>query len=244
MEWTDEALVLGARKHGENSVILEVMTHHHGRHLGLVRNGRSRKFQAALQPGNSVTVTWRARLEDHLGQFSVELHKARAAVLMADPVSVYGVQFLAGLLRLLPERTREDGLYLAASAIVETFEEPLLAAGLLVRLELAVLEELGFGLDLESCAATGGTQELVYVSPKSGRAVSRKAGLPYHDKLLTLPRFLVSSLPRETPDAGEVFDGFRLAGFFYDRHIWGARGIQPPGERDGFITALKKQMSG
>lgn len=244
MEWTDEALVLGARKHGEASVILEVMTRAHGRHLGLLRNGRSRKFQAAVQPGNSVSVTWRARLEDHLGQFTLELVKSRAADLMADPISTYGVQFAASLLRLLPERTREEGLYLATSAILETFDDPVLATSLLVRLELAVLEELGFGLDLEQCAATGGTQELVYVSPKSGRAVCRQAGQPYHDRLLSLPGFLTSKLLRETPEVEEVFEGFALTGFFYDRHIWGTRGMRPPGEREGLIGALKKRLSG
>ncbi|MBO6815089.1 MAG: DNA repair protein RecO [Rhizobiaceae bacterium] len=243
MEWQDEGLILGSRKHGETSAIVEMMTQNHGRHLGLVRGGRSARMRPVLQPGNSATIVWRARLEDHLGMFAIEPGKLRAAELMASPSGIYGVQMLACHLRLLPERDPHPGLYEAASVLLDNFSFPEIAASLMVRFELALLDELGFGLDLKSCAATGQTNDLVFVSPKSGRAVSADAGKPWSDRMLVLPDFLrgtrkdTSSMPSVT----SIEDGFRLTGFFLERHIYGARGIRHPDERLGFIKNLVKQ---
>ena len=180
MEWQDHGLILGVRKHGETSSIVELMTEHHGRHLGLVRGGRSKRMRPVLQPGNSVIANWHARLENHLGTYSLEADQLRAADLMASQSAIYAILTLSAHLRLLPEREPHTGLFRAASVLVENLEHPEIAASLLVRFELAILEELGFGLDLERCASTGTMHELIYVSPKSGRAVNAQAGKPWH----------------------------------------------------------------
>lgn len=230
MEWTEEALILGCRKHGETSVILEVMTRERGRCLGLVRGGRSRRLQPTLQAGNQVRATWRARLEEHLGVFSVDPISLRAANLMETSIGVNGIQTIASHLRLLPERDPHQGLVDAAEIFIENLPDPTLTAALLVRFELALLDELGFGLDLSECAATGARENLVYVSPKSGRAVSREAGAPYHDKMLVLPSFLKSESP--SLDHDEVAGAFALTGFFLSRHIYEPRKTKPPLSRD------------
>ena len=240
MEWHDEGLILGVRKHGETSAIVELMTPGHGRHLGLVRGGRSKRMRPVLQPGNSVTVRWHARLEDHLGTYTVEPEELRAAQFMTSQSAIYGIQLLASHLRLLPERDPHIGLYRAAKVIVENFELPEIAASLMVRFELALLDELGFGLDLSACASTGNTASLTYVSPKSGRAVSQEAGEPWSDRMLTLPGFLNSydSEWGRIPGHEELQNGFALSGFFLNRHIYGPRGIKPSDERAGFIKSV------
>ncbi|MFL1876455.1 DNA repair protein RecO, partial [Hansschlegelia beijingensis] len=192
MQWTDDGLILGVRRHGETSVVLELFTRAHGRHLGLVRGGRSREQRPTLQPGNTVRATWRARLEDNLGALVVEPLSARAGRLMERADALHGVGHLGGLLRLIPERDPHEALYEAAEVVADHLDDPTSAPALLVRLELAVLSELGFGLDLSCCAATGGVEDLIYVSPKSGRAVGREAGAPYAEKLFALPPFLVA----------------------------------------------------
>ncbi|MGL4405846.1 MAG: DNA repair protein RecO, partial [Notoacmeibacter sp.] len=183
MEWHDEGLVLGCRKHGETSVILEVMTRAHGRTLGLVRGGRSRTQQPTLQPGNRIALTWRARLEDHLGMITVEPVAMRAAGLMESQSGVLGIQLIAAHLRLLPEREALPGVFDAVDAMVAHLPETLDAAELMVRFEIALLQELGFGMDLTTCAMTGVREGLAYVSPKTGRAVTKEAGEPWAGKL-------------------------------------------------------------
>jgi DNA repair protein RecO (recombination protein O) len=237
MQWQDEAIILGIRRHGETSVIAEVMTRARGRHLGMVRNGRSRTMQPVLQPGNLVEVTWRARLDEHLGVFSAEPLNFRAAVLMEHAASLHGVQALAALLRLLPERDPHPHLYDMLNIVLDHLNEASGAGELFVRFELAVLNDLGFGLDLAQCAATGAREDLDYISPKSGRAVSRQAGLPYHDKLFKLPEFL-----RETSRKAASRDGlvvaFRMTRYFLDRHVYEPRGLEPATARDGFVQAV------
>jgi DNA repair protein RecO (recombination protein O) len=236
MHWTDDALVLGARRHGEAGVVLELMTRGHGRHLGLVHGGRSQKLQPVLQPGNTVQATWRARLDEHLGTYTVEPLHSRAARLMASPLALTGLATLTALLRLLPERDPHPDLHEMAEALVEHLDEPDLAGPLFVRFELALLAELGFGLDLSSCAATGATRDLAYVSPKSARAVSAAAGEPYRDRLLPLPGFLVGQPRGNRPSAGEIADGFRLTGYFLDRTLFDPQGEHLPDERARFVA--------
>ena len=243
MEWTDEAIILGTRKQGETAVLLEVMTRAHGRHFGLVRGGRSKRKQPVLQPGNSVSVTWRARLETHVGQFSVELLSSRAAKLMAKPLGTYGMQFIAELTRLLPERDPHAYLYQALSVIVDAFEEGDVAGELMVRYELALLTDLGFGLELDRCAATGTRDDLIYVSPKSGRAVSREAGAPYHDRMLTLPAFLRGEAQSNRLSPDELEAGFLLSGYFLDRHVYQPNGRSAPGLRQSFIEAVRRDLA-
>ncbi|HEY9057894.1 MAG TPA: DNA repair protein RecO [Aurantimonas sp.] len=238
MEWREEAIVLGVRRHGETSVIAEVMTRERGRHLGLVRGGRSRKQQPVLQPGNSVAIHWRARLDEHMGAFLIEPLELRAARLMENGIGLNGVQLVAAHLRLLAERDPHARLYDGLAVIVDHLDEPDKAAELMLRFEIALLEELGFGLDLERCAATGRRDDLVYVSPKSGRAVSREAGEPWRDKLLPLPAFLIES--DTACDPRSLVDGFRMTGYFLSRHVFEPRGLAEPLSRAGFLAAIEK----
>lgn len=242
MEWRDSGIVLGLRRHGENAVVLEMMTRAHGRHLGVVRNGRSRTMQPVLQPGNHVDALWRARLEEHLGEWKIEPVDLRAATYMHSAIALYGLNHLAALTRLLPERDPHPAIYEALAVIGENLVEPPLAAPLLIRYELAILAELGFGLDLSECAATGAQNELVYVSPKSGRAVSRVAGEPWRDRLFRLPAFLGGALA-EVPDWAEIEAGFALTAYFLERHVYGPRGLPPPEARGAFIAALRRDLS-
>jgi DNA repair protein RecO (recombination protein O) len=244
MEWKDEGVILGVRRHGEGSVIIEAMTAFHGRHMGLVRGGRSARMRAILQPGNSVLLTWRARLDEHLGIYAIDADRLRAASLMNSQIGLYGLQLLAAHLRLLPERDPHKTMYDAALVILENLDEPDKAAHLLIRFELALLDELGFGLDLAKCASTGKESDLVFVSPKTGKAVSRDAGMPWSDKLLALPPFLATGANRSAASSSrqDMQAGFRLAQYFLDRHVWGPRGIRPPEEREGFVKATMKAM--
>ncbi|TCU22916.1 DNA replication and repair protein RecO [Rhizobium azibense] len=241
MQWQDHAIILGLKRHGETSVIAEVMTRARGRHLGMVRSGRSRAMQPVLQPGNEVDVIWRARLDEHLGEFRIEPLRLRAAQLMETATAVYGVQAMGALLRLLPERDPHPHLYDALEVILDNLHNPADAGELFVRFELAVLNDLGFGLDLDECAATGARTDLAFVSPKSGRAVSRTAGIPWADKMFVLPAFLRA----DGNDAAD-FDGlsaaFRLTGFFLHRHVYEPRGIEATAARDGFIQAALKAL--
>src|ERR1700712_3421572 len=190
MEWTDEGIVLGVRRHGESSAIVELLTRSHGRHLGLVRGGSSKRMRPLLQPGNSVTTVWRARLDEHLGYYAIEGTRLRAATLLTPAHATYGVTHLASLVRLLPERDPHEDIYEMLERTLNDFDDAGAAAAYLIRFELSMLTELGFGLDLENCAATGATSDLIYVSPKSGGAVSRTAGDPWRDRLLRLAPFL------------------------------------------------------
>lgn len=241
MEWRDEGIILGLRKHGETSVIAEVMTRAHGRHMGIVRGGRSKRLQPVLQPGNAVDLVWRARLDEHLGQYQVELVNGRAGHLMQSAIGLHGVQAMAALLRLLPERDSHPRLHDAFAIILDSLDTPAEAGALYVRFELAVLEDLGFGLDLSTCAATGARSDLVYVSPKTGRAVCSSAGAPWADRLLALPHFL-SDRDAACTDAYTLGQAFRLTGYFLSRHVFEARGIEAPVSRESFCTAALRAM--
>ncbi|WP_336486313.1 DNA repair protein RecO [Methylobacterium nigriterrae] len=237
MQWSDDAFVLGVRRHGESGVILEAMTAEHGRHLGLVHGGRSRRMQPVLQTGNRVRVTWRARLDESLGSYAVEPLDLAASRLIGSGLALYGVTHMAGLLRLLPERDPHPGLYEAARVLVAHLDDKAIAPALMVRFELAILAELGFGLDLGACAATGANDALIYVSPRSGRAVSASAGEPYRDRLLPLPAFLTNRQGvGRVPDAEAVRQGFTLTGYFLSHHFWEPRGLAAPEERARFVA--------
>src|ERR1700675_3576734 len=190
MEWTDEGIVLGVRRHGESSAIVELLTRSHGRHLGLVRGGSSKRMRPMLQPGNSVRAVWRAPVDEDLRSYVIGGTPARAATVLSSSHATYGVTHLASLARLLPERDPHEDIYEMLERTLDDFDDVSQAAAHLIKFELAMLAELGFGLDLENCAATGETTDLIYVSPKSGGAVSRRAGEPFRDRLLRLPPFL------------------------------------------------------
>jgi DNA repair protein RecO (recombination protein O) len=244
MEWSDEGIVLGVRRHGESSAIVELLTREHGRHLGLVRGGASARMRPVLQPGNSVSAMWRARLDEHLGYYQLEGTRLRAAAMLASSHAVYGVTHLASLARLLPERDPHQDIYELLERMLDDFEDAGAAAVHVVRFELAMLAELGFGLDLSSCAATGATSDLIYVSPKSGGAVSRAAGDPWRDRLMRLPAFL-----REGDDGPstwsdqDLLDGFALTGRFLLRNVLEPRGQGHSDAREGFINAVVRHRA-
>jgi DNA repair protein RecO (recombination protein O) len=246
MEWTDEGIVLGSRRHGEANAILEVMTRGHGRHLGLVRGGASSRLRPMLQPGNVVRTVWRARLDEHLGHYAVEALQLHAASLLAASHVVYAVTHLAALCRLLPERDPHPEVHDWLAAVLMRLDDPLSAGAEVVRFELRMLAELGFGLDLSVCAATGDDDDLGYVSPKSGRAVSRGAGQPWHDRLLRLPSFVMDELAADpgVPSPGDLADGFALTGFFLARHVLEPRGLVFADAREGFVAAVLGRRGG
>ncbi len=240
MQWTDEGIVIGVRRHGEASAILELMTREHGRHLGMVRGGFGTRMKPVLQTGNTVSVNWRARLDEHLGNFTVEALHQRASNFFGAPHAIYGVTHLAALMRLLPERDPHADLYEVFEGILDRLENPVIAAPMVARFELQMLTELGFGLDLDQCASTGATSDLIYVSPKSGRAVSRTAGEPWADRMLRLPDFLRDT--EREPAGRDLADGFALTGFFLARHVLEPRGQTLTDERAHFIAALSRAL--
>jgi DNA repair protein RecO (recombination protein O) len=237
MQWVDEAIVLGVKRHGEASAVLEVMTREHGRHLGLVRGAASTRLRPVLQPGNRVSVTWRARLDEHLGNYVVEGLDLASARFLDAAHALYGLMHIAALCRLLPERDPHPQIHATLDHVLGALVDARLAGPRMARFELQLLSELGFGLDLESCAATGSTAELVYVSPKSGRAVSRAAGLPWRDKLLRLPAFLGEGAPEQALSAADLADGFAMTGFFLHRYVLEPRGLAMPDARGSFVSA-------
>jgi DNA repair protein RecO (recombination protein O) len=243
MQWSEEGVVLGVRRHGETSAIADLLTRGHGRHLGLVRGGRSRKSRPVLQPGNLVIAGWRARLEDQLGTFTVEAVEMRAAGLIADAFKLAGLSTLTGWSQVLPEREPHPRLYDALTVALAALDDDAMWPAVLVRYELGLLEELGFGLDLTCCAATGSAENLVYVSPRSGRAVSAEGGAPYREKLFALPAFLRDADAGQ-PGADEVIAGLRLTGHFLQRHVLQPRDLAAPGARALVIDRLAKPRVG
>jgi DNA repair protein RecO (recombination protein O) len=240
MQWTDEGIVLGVKRHGETSVILELMTHERGRHLGLVRGGTGTRLRGVLQPGNSLRATWRARLDDHLGNYAVEGTNLRAAGFLNSAHAVHGVTHIAALCRLLAEREPHARIHGGLEAILDALDDRAAVAPMIARFELDFLAELGFGLDLSSCVATGDTADLIYVSPRSGRAVSRAAGEAYRDKLMRLPGFLRTD--GEPASAADLADAFVLTGFFLERHAFAPRGLPLPEARARFVAAISRSM--
>ncbi len=217
MHWTDDGLVLSARAHGESSVVVQLLTRERGRHAGLVRGGQGKRARGVYQPGNLVAANWSARLADHLGNYTCELVEAHAAGVLDEPDRLAALSAAAAVSEsALPEREPHAGCFEGFLAFLAALPGDHWAE-VYVRWELALLAELGFGLDLETCAAGGDNDQLAYVSPKSGRAVSLAAGEPYRDKLFPLPGFLAG---RGGGGAQEVEQGLALTGFFLERHVF------------------------
>lgn len=237
MEWRDEGALLGVRQHGETSAIIEVFTRDHGRHLGVVRGGVSRRIAPILQPGAQLDLTWRARLDAHIGAFTVEPLRSRAAAVMADRQALAALASLTALLAFaLPEREPHPALYARSIALLDALGQAPDWREAYLRWELALLEELGFGLDLSRCAATGATEELIFVSPKSGAAVSRAGAGEWADRLLPLPPVLLGR-PAEAP--GEVALGLRTTGHFLQAWLAPALGDRPlPAARARLVALL------
>lgn len=238
MDWRDQGMLLSVRTHGETSAIIEVFTAQHGRHAGVVRGGVSRKIAPILQPGAQLDVSWRARLEDHIGAFAVEPLQSRTGVL-ADRLALLGLNAVCALLQfVLPEREPHPALYVGSLALMDA-----LAAGddwvpRYLRWEMALLEELGFGLDLARCAVTGEREDLAFVSPKTGRAVSREGAGEWAARLLPLPGVLMGQ-GGGTPS--ELADGLRTTGHFLEHRVAPALGNRPlPEARRRLVEALAR----
>ncbi|MEE3069577.1 MAG: DNA repair protein RecO [Pseudomonadota bacterium] len=240
MEWRDQGILLSVRKHGESSVIAEVFTEHHGRHYGVVRGGTSRKIAPVLQPGNQIDVHWRARLEDQLGAFTVEPIRSRSAAL-SDRIALAGLNATTALLHAaLPEREKHHPLYIRSVTLMDLTAHPQAFPLAFLRWELTLLEDLGFGLDLTRCAVTGDMDDLAYVSPRTGRAVSAEGAGEWAPKLLPLPQCLLGQGP--TTDS-EILTGLALPGYFLEKHPAHALGDRPlPEARARFLDLLQRQM--
>ncbi len=243
MEWKDRGVVLGGRAYGETSVIIELLTAGHGRHLGVVRGGRSRRLRPVLQPGNTVSAIWRARIDDHMGTFAIEPLALRVGRFIDSMESLQAVNHLCGLARLLPERDPHIVLHDMLDATMEAIEDRLALPLQVIQFELALLAELGFGLDLTRCAATSRCDSLIYVSPKTGRAVSKEAGEPYKDRLLTLPAFLRPGSGAAQIESEDLAAAFRLTEYFLNRDVFAPRNLPAPEARRGYLAAVLSSMS-
>jgi DNA repair protein RecO (recombination protein O) len=245
MEWRAEGILLGVRRHGEHAAILDLFTADLGRHMGVVRGGASRKMAPLLQPGAQLDATWRARLDAHLGSYTVDLIRGRAADAMGDRLTLAGLSAVCAMLSFaLPERHAYPALYARSLALLDGLGAERWAEAYL-NWELTLLEETGFGLDLTACAVTGATQGLAYVSPRTGRAVSAAGAGDWADRLLPLPGAL-----RGVPggDPAEVIQGLRTTGHFLSDHLAPSLGDRPlPAARQRLvdqITARAQPCSG
>jgi DNA repair protein RecO (recombination protein O) len=222
MDWTDDGIVLSAKKHGETSAIVTLLTPGHGRHLGLVRGGTGKRARGLLQPGNLLKARWQARLAEHLGTYRCEMTKAFAAPLLKAPLKLAGLSAACAMTEgALPEREPHKPVFEGLLALIrglgnKDWDQDWPSA--YVKWELGLLAELGFGLDLSACAATGRNDQLAYVSPKTGRAMSLAAGEPYKGSLLALPEFLISPGAAGPPE--DVIRGLKLTGYFLEKNVF------------------------
>lgn len=240
MEWTADALIIGTRPHGETSAIIDVFCREHGHCAGLVRGGNARRLRPILQIGNMAQVTWRARLSEHLGTFNVDAGRAFGAEALTDRLLLAGVSSMCALLQITPERQAYPRLYDTVMVLLEELGEPDIWLPLLVRFELALLEEVGFGLDFSACAATGVRENLTHVSPRSGRAVSYDAAQPYLEQLFPLPTFLRDPQADATPN--EVLAGFALTGHFLERRVYATHQMSLPPARARLTENIARVM--
>ena len=237
MEFTDEAFVLAARPHGETGAIVDLLTEAHGRFAAHVAGGASRRMRPFLQPGARVIASFRARTSEQLGSAALEAVGAGPSALFDDALALAGLSAAAAVAAAaLPEREPHAGAFLALEALIAALAHPDIWPAVYVRFEAGLLDELGFGLDLSRCAATGAVDELVYVSPRTGRAVSRAAGKPYCDRLLPLPPFLLSS--QGGLGQGDVAAGLRLTGHFLERSVFGPLNRPLPPARVWLVERL------
>lgn len=241
MEWRDQGIILSARKHGENSVILEVFTPSQGRHAGVVRGGTSRKMTPILQPGGQVEVQWKARLSEHIGSFTVEPLRSRAAVL-GNRFALSGLNAVTSLLAFaLPEREAHLALYERTEPLLDLLGQDEIWPLAYLRWELSLLEDLGYGLDLSACAVTGQTEGLTHISPKSGRAVTQAGAGEWLDRMLPLPPIL---LGEGDDDDQAILTALQTTGYFLEHKLAPSLGSRPlPDARERFLDALSRRAA-
>ena len=244
MQWRDDGFVLGARRHGETAAVVHLLTREHGRHAGLLHGAFGRRRRGLAEPGNRVAATWQARLEGNLGTYDLELVAANAADLLTAPERLAALAAACAVADgAVPEREPHPALFDAFAAVVAAvLDDPDGAVWpvVYVRFELGLLQELGFRLELDRCAATGATTDLVFVSPRTGRAVSREAGAPYEDRLLVLPRFLAGAAVAEEITPVDIAAGLALTGHFLARHVFGGVHQPLPAARQRLAATLGK----
>jgi DNA repair protein RecO (recombination protein O) len=239
MEFEDDAFVLSARAHGETGAVVELLTERHGKHAAFINGGASKKLRAVLQAGSPVIVQYRARTSDQLGSASLEPIGEGPAALFDDALALAGLSAAAAVAAgALPEREPHPGAYLAFQALSEALRHPEIWPAVFVRFEAGLLQDLGFGLDLSKCAATGSVDDLIYVSPRTGRAVSRAAGEPYKDRLLPLPPFMLSAQSRL--EAGDVAAGLDLTAHFLEAFIFNPMNRPLPPARVWLVDRLRE----
>jgi len=239
MDWQDDAYVLSARAHGETGAIVDLLTLQHGRHVAHVAGGASRRMKPFLQAGARVIVNYRARTSEQLGAATLEPVGQGPSALFDDPTALAGLAAAAAVAAgALPEREPHPGAFLALEALAGVLPIPDIWPAVFVRFEAGLLQDLGFGLDLSRCAATGAVDDLIYVSPKSGRAVSREAGEPYKDRLLPLPPFLLSS--QVGLGGGDVARGLDITGHFLEQFVFGPLNRPLPPARVWLIERLRE----
>jgi DNA repair protein RecO (recombination protein O) len=239
MHWKDEGVVLATRRHGERALIVDTLTVGHGRHAGLVRGGQGPKLRVLYQIGNQVALTWSARLADHLGTFAGELLIGRAARFIDDRGRLACLTAAAAMAAAtLPEREPHPRFYAGMVGLLDALAHADDCPARYARLELDLLAELGYGLDLSRCVVTGAREGLTHVSPRSGQAVSAAAAAPYRERLLPLPRFLLD--PTVVPNGTEILDGLKLTGFFLDRRVFHPHSRKMPAARARFIDVLRR----
>jgi DNA repair protein RecO (recombination protein O) len=242
MEWRDEGILLSVRRHGETSAIIDVFTVEHGRHSGIVRGGVSRKIAPILQPGAQLDVSWRARLEDHLGTYTVELLRSRAAAALADRMSLAGLNAVTALLGFaLPEREPDAKLYKQCEQLLDLMGQHDVWPLAYLRFEIALLEACGMGLDLSACAVTGTNRDLRYISPRTGRAVSEHGAGEWADKLLPLPPILKGD---GTGADAEIAQAFQTTGYFLSEklaHSLGNRAL--PEARARYVDLFNRAIT-
>lgn len=237
MEWEDEAFVLGARSHGETGAIVDLLTLERGRFAAHVAGAASRRLKPVLQPGSRVMARYRARMSDQLGSATIEPMGEGLSALFDDPLALAGLASAAAVAAgALPEREAHPGAFNAFEALITAFQLTPDWPAVYVRFEAGLLSELGFGLDLSKCAATGETDDLIYVSPRTGRAVSASAGEPYRDKLLALPPFMLSAQHRLA--GGDVAAGLALTGHFLETFVFAALNRPLPPARTWLLDRL------
>ena len=238
IEWDDEGAVLAVRKYGETSVIADIFTSKHGRHAGIVRGGIGRKLRPALQPGSQISISWRARLEDQLGTFTIEPLRSRSAAAMGDKLALAGLNAVTALLATtLPERDPHPALYAKTIQLLDLLGHSSIWPLAYLNWEMALLDDMGFGLELGACAVSGANDRLIYISPKSGRAVAESAAGAWADRMLPLPDVM-----RGEGDATntEIARALGTTGHFVENRLYRSLGgPKVPAARARLIDVLK-----
>ncbi len=243
MEWRDQGILLSAKQHGETSAIIDVLTPSRGRHRGMVKGGKSRKLAPILQPGVQLDLLWKARLAEHIGTFQIELIHSRSEMIMSDKRALSGLGAVTSMLLLfLPERETNESLFFATEQVLNLLENPEVWPNDYLKWEIALLEVLGFGLDLSTCAVTGQTTDLLFISPKSGRAVSRDGAGKWEDRLLPL---LPVMLGKNTKCQAIIVQALEVSGYFFEYHVCPSLGVKNlPLARSRLLDTLKKAKDG